>query len=202
MNEWRLYSEVELDAVLKAALASFIETGYHGATVRDIARRAGLSVPGIYHHYATKQDMLLAILDLAMEDLLSRSRAAKDEAGGDPVRAFARLVECLVLFHCHRRDLAFIGSSEMRSLEHANRVRITSQRTAQQRLIDAEVDAAVRSGRFGVSFPRDAARAVVTMCTAVPSWYRADHESTPEQVAVRYVEFALGIMHYDGAPPA
>lgn len=202
MNNWRLYGDIELDPVLRAALEAFVETGYHGATVRDIARRAGLSVPGIYHHYATKQDMLLTILDLAMEDLLSRSRAAKDEAGGDPVRAFARLVECLVLFHCHRRDLAFIGSSEMRSLEHANRVRITSQRTAQQRLIDAEVDAAVRSGRFGVSFPRDAARAVVTMCTAVPSWYRADHESTPEQVAARYVDFALGIMHYDGAPPA
>ena len=103
-----------------------------------------------------------------MEDLLSRSRAAKDEAGGDPVRAFALLVECLVLFHCHRRDLAFIGSSEMRSLEHANRARITALRTAQQRLIDAEVDAAVRSGRFRAAYPRDAARAVVTMCTAVP----------------------------------
>ena len=61
MNNWRLYGDIELDPVLRAALEAFVETGYHGATVRDIARRAGLSVPGIYHHYATKQDMLLAI---------------------------------------------------------------------------------------------------------------------------------------------
>ena len=202
MNEWRLYSELELDAVLKAALASFVETGYHGATVRDIARRAGLSVPGIYHHYPTKQDMLLGILDVTMADLLARSRAAKEQGAGNPVRSFALLVECLVLFHCHRRDAAFVGSSEMRSLEPANRARIASLRTAQQRLIDAEVDEAARAGLFKVAFPHDAARAVATMCIAVPSWYRLGHESTPEQVAERYVEFALGLMHYDGPRPA
>ena len=112
MNEWRLYSELELDAVLKAALASFVETGYHGATVRDIARRAGLSVPGIYHHYPTKQDMLLGILDVTMADLLARSRAAKEQGAGNPVRSFSLLVECLVLFHCHRRDAAFVAKIE------------------------------------------------------------------------------------------
>lgn len=201
MTEWRQYSELQLDPVLKAALEAFVETGYHGATVRDIARRAGLSVPGIYHHYATKQDMLLGILDITMDDLLARSRAAKEEGGGDPVRSFALLVECLVLFHCYRRDAAFIGSSEMRSLEPANRTRIAALRTAQQRLIDAEVDEAARIGRFQVAYPHDAARAAATMCIAVPSWYRVGHESTPEQVAERYVEFALGLMHYAGPRP-
>ena len=202
MSDWRQYSDLQLDPVLSAALEAFIETGYHGSTVRDIARRANLSVPGIYHHYATKQDMLLGILDITMDDLLDRSRAAKHEGAGNPVRSFALLVECLVLFHCYRRDAAFVGSSEMRSLEPANRTRIASLRTAQQRLIDAEVDEAARAGTFKVAFPHDAARAVATMCIAVPSWYRVGHESSPEQVAERYVEFALGLMHYDGPRPA
>jgi AcrR family transcriptional regulator len=201
MGGWRVYEAFEMDPVLRASVEAFNETGYHGATVRDIARRSGLSVPGMYHHFATKQDMLVGILDYGMNDLLDRSRQARDEGQGDPVRTFSLLVECLVLFHCHRRDLAFIGASEMRSLEPSNRARIASMRTAQQRLLDAEVDQAHRAGRFKVSFPHDASRAVATMCTAIPSWYRIDHERTPEEVAERYVEFALGLMHYDGPRP-
>ena len=200
-EEWRRYEELKLDPVLRAAVAAFVETGYHGATVRKIAQLAGLSVPGMYHHFATKQDMLVGILDLTMDDLLQRSHRAKAEAGGDSVRAFCLLVECLVLFHCYRRDLGFIGASEMRSLESANRARIASLRTAQQRLIDAEVDQAHTSGLFRVAFPRDAARAVTTMCTAIPSWYRMGQESTPEEVADRYVDFALGMMRYSGTRP-
>lgn len=191
-----------MDPVLRASVAAFNETGYHGATVRDIARRSGLSVPGMYHHFATKQDMLVGILDVTMTDLLARSEEARVEGNGDPVRTFVLLVECLVLFHCYRRDLAFIGASEMRSLEPANRHRIAGMRTAQQRMIDAEVDAAHALGKFEVAFPHDASRAVVTMCTAIPSWYRIDNEATPEQVAERYVDFALGVMRYHGPRPA
>ena len=200
-DNWRKYDDLHLDPVLNAAVGAFNETGYHGASVRDIARRAGLSVPGMYHHFASKQDMLVGILNLTMEDLLARSRAAKDEAGDDPVRSFALLVENLVLFHCHRRDLAFIGGSEMRSLVANNRQRIAAMRTAQQRMVDLEVEAASAAGLFHVEHTRDASRAVVTMCVAVPTWYRFDDEETPEQLAEQYVDFGLGLMRYSGVRP-
>lgn len=198
---WREYDELRLDPVLAAALAAFVETGYHGSTVRDIARRAGLSVPGMYHHFSTKQEMLVGVLDVTMDDLLWRSQAARSEGSGDPVRAFALLIECLVLYHCYRSDLAFIGASEMRSLEPENRARIVALRVAQQRMVDMEVDAAVEAGSFRVSHAHDASRAVTTMCVAIPQWYRPGHSSSPEEVARRYVEFALGLMGYEGPVP-
>lgn len=200
-GNWREYDELVLDPVLRAAVSAFVETGYHGATVRRVAQLAGLSVPGIYHHFATKQDMLVGILDITMDDLLHRSHLAKEEGGGDPVATFCLLVECLALFHCYRRDLGLIGASEMRSLEPANRARIASLRTAQQRLLDAEVDQAHRSGVFAVRYPHDAARAVTTMCSAIPQWYRVGQEATPEAIAGRYVDFALGMMRFDGERP-
>nr|MDP9458711.1 helix-turn-helix domain-containing protein [Actinomycetota bacterium] len=42
---WRIFAPLELDPSLTAALAAFLEFGYHGATMRNIAQRAGLSVP-------------------------------------------------------------------------------------------------------------------------------------------------------------
>ncbi|MBC6459885.1 TetR/AcrR family transcriptional regulator, partial [Actinomadura sp. HBU206391] len=179
--------------VLPAALAEFLEFGYHGATVRGIAGRCSLSVSGIYHYCPSNQLMLLTLLDLTMTDLLARARAARDEGRG-PVERFGLLIEHLALFHTHRSALGFVGSSEMRSLEPGNRRRIAEMRTAQQRMVDHEVESAVAAGRFRNRHPHEAARAVVTMCTALPNWYRAEGPLTPEQIAAQYVEFALELM--------
>ncbi|MGW2523488.1 TetR family transcriptional regulator [Streptomyces sp. NPDC001617] len=190
---WRAYGPLGFDPVLSAALAEFIEVGYHAATVRDIAARAGLSVSGMYHYHVSKQQMLVTILDHTMSDLSLRARAARRE-GRDPVERFSALVENLALFHTHRRELGFVGASEMRSLEPAERDRIAERRTAQQRLIDHEVEQAVRAGRFRSDHPHEAARAVVTMCTALPTWWRPGGPYGPAQIAEQYVRFALDLM--------
>ncbi|GAA4471259.1 TetR family transcriptional regulator [Phytohabitans houttuyneae] len=192
-GDWRSFPPMDLDPVLTAALEAFLEVGYAGAAVRDIARRCEMSVPGLYHHYASKQDMLVALLDAYLDSLWWRTTAARD-GGADPVERFARIVECLALHHTYRRALAFVGLSEMRSLGPPDRERIRGLRNRQQRMVDAEAEAAHREGLFGTPHPRDAARAVVTMCTSIPHWYKAGGPESPEEIARRYVRFALDLM--------
>lgn len=195
-GDWRIYEPLAFDPVLRAALDEFLAIGYHGATVRDIAARAGLSVPGIYHYYTSKQHMLVSVLDHAMIDLLERAEAAQAE-GRDPAERFSALVENLALFHTHRLELGFVGAAEKRSLEPGNSERIAAMRTRQQRMVDEEVTAAVHAGTFRSDNAHERARAVVTMCTALPTWWRPDGAYRPEQVAEQYVRFALDLM----APP-
>ncbi|MFG1817669.1 TetR family transcriptional regulator [Kribbella sp. NPDC049174] len=192
-EDWRRYPPLELDAPLAGALAAFLEVGYHGATIRDIAHRAGLSVPGLYHHYASKQEMLVAILDLTMDDLQLRMVAARSE-GRDPVERFALLVECLALFHTHRRELGFVGASEMRGLEPAAYERVAAARRAVQRMVDAEVELAAQEGAFTTPHAHEAARAVVTMCTAMSQWFQAGGPASAEDVAQLYVDLALELV--------
>jgi AcrR family transcriptional regulator/DNA-binding XRE family transcriptional regulator len=193
---WRDFRPLELNPPLTAALEAFLEFGYHGATMRDIAARAKLSVPGVYHYYASKQHMLVALLDVTMADLLARTTAAREE-GRDAVERFALLVECLALYHTHRRELGFVGASEMRSLEPQQRARVAGVRRAQQRMVDEEVQQACDEGLFGVSRPHEASRAVVTMCTALPQWFDGRGPATAEEIASQYVEFALDLMRCD-----
>ncbi|SHL19719.1 transcriptional regulator, TetR family [Pseudonocardia thermophila] len=190
---WRAYGPIEFDPVLQAALDEFLHIGYHGASVRGIAARAGLSVSGIYHYYPSKQHMLLRLLEYTMDDLLRRAEAARSE-GRDAVERFRFLVEHLALFHTHRRDLGFIGASEMRSLSPANARRIAGLRNKQSQMVYEEVDTAVREGRFTADKPHERARAVVTMCTALPTWWRPHGPYTPEQIAQQYESFALDLM--------
>ncbi|MGQ0847118.1 MAG: TetR family transcriptional regulator [Sporichthyaceae bacterium] len=193
---WREFPPLELPAPLRGALLAFVELGYHGSTVRDIAARAGLSVPGVYHHWASKQQLLVALLDVTMEDLLRRTGQARAEADG-PTPRLRNLVECLALFHTYRRDLAFIGASEMRSIEEPDRTRIAAMRTQVQRMVDEEVREGVRRGELRAERPAEAARAVVTLCTALPQWWTPTGPTTPEEVAAHYVDYALDLVRHD-----
>lgn len=50
-------------ALLAAARDVFTESGYVGAAITDIVDRAGLSVGSLYHHFASKYDVYLALYD-------------------------------------------------------------------------------------------------------------------------------------------
>ena len=49
--------------ILDAATKVFSEKGFHRATVRDVARTAGIADGTIYNYFASKTDVLLGILD-------------------------------------------------------------------------------------------------------------------------------------------
>ncbi|WP_328712513.1 TetR family transcriptional regulator [Nocardia salmonicida] len=192
-DSWREFPPLDIDPVLAAAIDSFVETGYHGATMRSIAARAGMSVPGVYHHYRDKQDLLVRALDLTMDELHRRVRAARLD-GANGRERLIRVVEALALFHTHRRELAFIGASEMRSLNPADRNRITASRNEIQYILDADIDTALAEADRSTDHARDAGRAIATMCTALPQWFRLDGPSSPEQIATAYADFALGLL--------
>lgn len=192
-TSWRHFPSLPLTAPLHGALEAFVELGYHGATIRDIAERAGLSVAGIYHHWPTKQDLLVALLDLTMADLQQRCRAARAEGDG-PVQRLTLLVECLALFHTYRRELGFLGASEMRSLEEPHRSRIVRARRDVQDMVDDEVVEGCRRGLMETPVPREAARAIVTLCTALPQWWSPSGGMSPETTARQYTEFAADLV--------
>lgn len=186
--DWRTYSGGGLPPLLEIALACFVEHGYHGTTIRTVAARAELSVPGLYYHYASKQALLVAIVSYAMDDLWARSTAALEEAGDDVQRRLESLVECLVLFHAHRRGLAFIAYSEIRSLTGEARTTYIAARDRQQRLMDHVIEEGVEQGVFATAYPREVSRAIVTMCTGVSQWYRTEGEHSPRELAERYCD--------------
>jgi len=199
-GDWRSFGPLPLDPVLAAAITSFVRTGYHGATMRSIARLAGISVPGVYHHYASKQELLVITLDLTMDDLTWRLLAAARD-GADGVARVRLMVEALALFHTHRWELAFIGASEMRSLEPANRRRIAEQRNHVQHLLDDAIDEAIADGALRTPSPRHAGRAISTMCTSLPQWFHLGGPATPERIASEYAQFALGLLAHPPAEP-
>lgn len=56
-------SEETRARILDAAVKQFAVTGYNKSSVDDICEKAGISKGAFYHHFKTKQELFLALLD-------------------------------------------------------------------------------------------------------------------------------------------
>ncbi|ODU03500.1 MAG: hypothetical protein ABS81_13980 [Pseudonocardia sp. SCN 72-86] len=188
--DWRRYEPIPIGPVLLAGLAVFVETGYHGATVRTIADAAGMSVSGIYHYCTSKHDILVRLLDEAMGDLAWRTRAAVAE-GATAAERTALLVECLAQYHSQRWAFGLILAVEMRSLDPDDRTRIRGLRDDERRQLEACIDAGIADGTFTTTSAELTARAIMSMCTSLPEWYRPGGPLSPAELGRRYADMAL-----------
>jgi AcrR family transcriptional regulator len=192
-GDWRDFSRIRTDPVLEAASRVFVRRGFHAATMREVAAEAGLSVAGVYHHHHSKEQLLVTLLDLTMAEIRWRLEAARRQ-GRDPVESFALMVESLALFHAVRGDLAFLGASEMRAFSAPERLRITALRDEVQHSLDDQARACVEVAGVEHDDVRIATRAIATMCTSLPSWFRPDGPTSATSVARTYSIYALAML--------
>jgi AcrR family transcriptional regulator len=189
-GDWRKYPQVELTPILRVALEQIVEHGYDATSVRTIANAVGVTVPALYYHHENKQAILVALLDTAMTTVTAHVEAALAEAGSDPVERLSALVEAIVLYMAHHRDLAFLDS-ERRALTPENLARYLSQRDRIDRLLQEATDDGIASGAFTTPVPREAHRAILSMCQGVAGWFRPGGPKSARQTAADYVVIAL-----------
>ncbi len=63
------------DRILHVAQALFAERGYRGTSLRDIAKRIGIKAPSLLHHFPSKQQLYLVVLDSMFESLEDAANA-------------------------------------------------------------------------------------------------------------------------------
>ncbi len=166
-----LPAELKVDPICAAALRCFVVSGFHGTTIRQIAAEAGLSVPGIDHHYESKSAILVALCELAMDQLLQASRLAV-ASGTTTLERFEHLTSCLIQFHAEYGEIAFVTYSEIRSLPPEAREEHLQARRDEQALVTEVVERGVAESIFATQNPTEAARAISTLCLGLSQWYR------------------------------
>lgn len=187
--DWRHAPQIRLSAILSASLEAFSEHGYHGTTVRDIARRVGVTVPALYYHHENKEAILYALLDTGIEHLRRLCRAALAEGFDEPAAKFLNLVEAIVLYMSNSGQLAHLDG-EIRSLSPEHRKAYADKRGEIEDLLVVVIDSAVSEGIFHVAKPRLTARALLGMFQAIATWYRPTGPQSPREIALDYLEIA------------
>ncbi|MFV0533048.1 MAG: TetR/AcrR family transcriptional regulator [Cumulibacter sp.] len=194
-KSWRELEEIQLSPILDAALQVFSEESYHGATVRTIAARAGVTVPLLYYHHKNKQGLLVDLFLRAHANLEERVLGAVADADGDALGEFTNLVEAMVIHTAGHVPFTRINNSLRHIDEDARRPILKIRRRIQQYFVDA-VSKGVDEGLFSVPDPRAAALALAGMGTAIATWYHDDGPKSPQEIAVDYAEFARRLVGY------
>lgn len=183
----------ELTPILRVARQLFAQHGYHATSIRSIAKGAGLSVPGLYYHYESKQEILDALVTSVMNQMLAHTHAADRESDGTAAGRFNNVVECLLYFHMWRRDDAFVASTEMRSMAPDVRQRHITQRDEQQDMLAEIIQQGIEEQTFACTHVKEASRAIASLCVSVSSWYRPNGSLSADLVAKRYLEIAARV---------
>jgi TetR/AcrR family transcriptional regulator, transcriptional repressor for nem operon len=85
-------AQTTADRLALAAMKLFLEKGYGSTSVQDILREAKANAGSLYHAYPTKQDVLLAVLNMYREGLYPMLLDPAWQGVADPIeRIFALL---------------------------------------------------------------------------------------------------------------
>jgi AcrR family transcriptional regulator len=83
------------DKILEVSEALFARRGFAGVGLREVAERVGLGKSSLFHHFRSKAQLYLAVLDRVLVHIEERLIRAS-ETGGTPLERLDRMVDALI----------------------------------------------------------------------------------------------------------
>ena len=95
------------DELLTAAARLFAERGYHSVGIDDVGTAVGIAGPSIYHHFTTKLDLIVAIMNRGADQLVHATAHTLADARDDTeaLDALLRAYTSFSLTHSHVMDV-------------------------------------------------------------------------------------------------
>lgn len=134
-------------AILEAAIRAFSRQGYHGCTVAQVAREAGMADGTLYLYFHGKEDLLISAFRFVLEGLLGRLDQAIAEEP-NPLARLRRLVELHLGMMEADRDLASFLQFQLRQPDEAIRRAIAEPLAGYARRIESILDQGKATGHI------------------------------------------------------
>ena len=182
-------------AILRAAVEVMGEDGYEGASMRDMAARAGVSVAALYYHFPSKLDLLREFLDEAYDVTLARIDRRLAAAEPTPVARLDEIVATLIASHLHDEFAQLASNVAFREYTRLNppeRKAIDKKRRRLLQLVADVITDGIAAGDFATAEPHEAARAIVILSTSLVEPY-GEMKRTMHEVINVYQGFARAI---------
>jgi AcrR family transcriptional regulator len=177
--------------VLRRAIELFNRQGYEATSIGDLARELGLSKSAIYHHVPSKEALLAAALDEALDGLSRTIDAAVGDAPGTSAHerlrtAVRQSVEILVAHLPAVTLLLRVRGNSAVELTALERRRIIDDK------LTALVRAAVDEGALRADIPPELiSRLLFGMVNSLVEWYRPGGPVSAEDLARSVVDLAF-----------
>ncbi|BBG01435.1 MULTISPECIES: TetR/AcrR family transcriptional regulator [Pseudonocardia] len=174
------------------ALASrmFREHGFHGVGMRALADAAGMQAASLYHHFRSKEELLLHTIYVVDRDMVVEQMPLLDGPESHAER-LARLVRAHITHIGANRDAWLVAGRELRALSPDRLEAVQSYRRDYQRRIARHLAEGVEAGEFGCPDPRLATLAILDLINGPNEWFDPAGRLSIEEIADRYAEMVV-----------
>ncbi len=185
--------------ILGAAVRLFGEQGYDHVSMRQLAAVAGCSPANLYHHYRSKYQIFVTLIEQAMQLHLAGLEEAR-RTSSDPVEQLHTVFIHHLRLHMERPEVRLL-SRDFHPLRGEELDRFLAERDRYEEGVREIVARGIAAGRLNPVDPKLAVIASLTACTGVDSWYRPGGELPPAEVARRIADFLLAGFGVTAASP-
>lgn len=181
------------DELLELAAAMFAERGLRATTVRDIADSAGILSGSLYHHFASKEEMVDEVLRGFLDWLFTRYQEIVDTEP-NPLERLKGLFMASFEAIEHRHSQVVIYQDEAKRLAGQARFAYVEERNQEQRKMWLDLlNQGVEEGYFRPDIDVDLVYRFIRDTTWVSvRWYQPGGPLTAEEVGRQYLSIVLG----------
>jgi TetR/AcrR family transcriptional regulator, cholesterol catabolism regulator len=126
--------------IISTAARLFRERGYSGTTVRDLGKAVGVTSGSLFHHFGTKEEILLRVVDAGIQqamELIARKRSLERDPRSRMAAMIRAHLSALLEGSAETKSVMFY---EWWSLSDPARLELIKRRDAYEALWDAAID--------------------------------------------------------------
>lgn len=198
MKQQRTSSRSRRRAILEAALACFAEAGVASVSIGEICARSGASVGSVYHHFGSKDGIVVALIADGLASHLEALQQRLDTARGDARGSIeAQVCGLIAWIEAHPGWAAFIYANLNNShVSSAEPIRRVNQRYAD--LVEEYFGALIGAGKIR-ALPRDCWSSLIAapIHDYARRWLRGQVERPPSAHQSLFVESAWRVVKPD-----
>src|SRR4051812_8231103 len=174
-------------AIIDASARVFAQRGYHATGIVELCEVNGLGKGAFYHYIGSKEELLAAIHDRVMDEvMLGAERVAG--AGGTPSEQLSMLGEELLDVIHRYPDHVWVFLHEFPALTGERAEQFRKRRREYERRVEAVLKAGVKSGEFRKVAPWLTARAWLGMHNYTYLWLKPGGRLSARDVAKPFAD--------------
>lgn len=195
MPNTRIQSELEAPAavrpdIIEAATRIFSERGYHAASMSDIADAVGIRKASLYHHVRKKEDLLFAIHEALIDELIAETMAVSSSSAS-PAEKIRELLHVTMRFIARNRDGVAVFLSERHAVTGERWQALVVKRDFYERMVSQIVTEGRSSGDFVDLPPELVAKALLGMVNWGYTWFQQGGPLSADEVGEVFAAIAL-----------
>jgi AcrR family transcriptional regulator len=182
--------EARRQAIVDTSARVFAKSGYHGTGIAELCEVNELGKGALYHYIGSKEELLAAIHDRVMDEVL-RSAERVEAATGTPRERLTMIGDELLDIIARYPDHVWVFLHEFPALTGERAKKFRERRHAYEKTVETIIAQGVKSGDFRKVDPKLTTLAWLGMHNYTYLWLKPEGAMSARTVASRFAELFI-----------